>query len=332
MRPWQKLAWNFLAGSLPETLGSEINLRGKVEKIMTASSRIKLSLDWARGKESFASGLCLVPWWESPAPESLTSEAIRAQFLSLGVQGKVALITGASRGIGETTAKLLALHGVKVCVHFFRGEKAAQAIINNICESGGEAITVGADIRDEQQVKAMFRQIESKLGPVDILINNAVAEFAPKEVIDLTWQDYLEELDVSLRGVHACCREAIPGMRARRAGKIINLGTVAVENPVSGHNRYITVKSALTGYTRSLAAELAGDNIQVNMIVPGMTRTSLLSGLSAQLLNRLSESSPSGALLEPIDVARSILFLISDWSRPVSGQRLVLSQGESPYL
>ena len=309
----------------------EIGISGTVDKVMPGSSRIKVGFSWIQGETVVATGHA----WSlvgEPHPQPLKVEEIRDRFLPLGINGKVALITGASRGIGEATAKLLALNGAKVAVHYFRGQSAADTIVREIEAAGGTAAAVGADIRDEAQVQAMFKQIEAKFGPVDILVNNAVDQFSPKEFSEISWQDYISELDVSLRGLHACCRQAVPSMRDRKWGKIVNLGTIAVETPVSGQNKYITVKSALTGYTRSLAAELARDNIQVNLVVPRMTRTTLIAGLPGELVRRLAEESASGAILEPIEVARAIVFLVSEWANPISGQKLVLNQGESPYI
>jgi 3-oxoacyl-[acyl-carrier protein] reductase len=121
-------------------------------------------------------------------------------------------------------------------------------------------------------------------------------------------------------------------MRSKRRGKIINLGSIITEVPVSGQNKYITAKSALVGYTRSLAVEVARDNIQVNLVVPGMTETTLIASLSHGHVAKLIDESPTGQLLQPLDVAKAIVFLASDWADSISGQRLVLSRGEAPFL
>jgi NAD(P)-dependent dehydrogenase (short-subunit alcohol dehydrogenase family) len=246
--------------------------------------------------------------------------------------GRVALVTGASRGIGEATAKLLAMNGAKVVVHYFRGRQSAQEIVEDIRSEGGVAIACGADLGAEAEILNMFGEAEAALGGIDILVNNAVAEFSPQPFEELSASDYLRELDVSLFGTHACCKRALLHMRSQRWGKMINVGSVATELPPSGQNKYITVKSALAGYTRSLASELARDNIQVNMVVPRMTETSLLAALPPALLTKLAEESVTGRLLQPVEVAKAILFLASDWAGAISGQRLVLNHGEPPFL
>ena len=314
-----------------DPIKGSVTLTGKVDKVMTGSSRIKVGFQWKQGEAVIGTGHA----WSMVGgahPVGISSKSIQEAYLSSGISGRVALITGASRGIGEATAKLLALQGAKVAVHYFRGEAAAKSIVADICDAGGSAIAVGADIRDEAQVKQLFERVTTSLGPVDILVNSAVDEFSPKEFETLEWSDFLGELEVSLKGLHACCKEAVPGMKARKWGKIVTIGTIAVESPVAGQNKYITVKSALTGYTRSLASELARENIQVNLVVPRMTKTSLLAGLPSEFVNRLAQESAAGAILEPIEVARTISFLVSEWAKPISGQKLVLNQGEMPFL
>ena len=129
-----------------------------------------------------------------------------------------------------------------------------------------------------------------------------------------------------------CCRLALPHMRRQRWGKIVNMGTIATELPVASQNKYITAKSAIVGYTRSLATEVAVDNIQVNLVAPSMTETSLIASLPAALVKRLAEDSADRALLAPIEVAKVVLFLVSNWSTSVSGQQVVLAKGAPPFL
>lgn len=307
-----------------------ISIHGEVERIMPASSRVKIGASWSQGGTQYAKGHAWVLLGTAPA-EGISAESIR-EHSSLGIDGRVAIVTGSSRGIGEATAKLLAAHGAKVVVHYFRGKTAAEAIVSDIERQGGRAICLHADIRNEQEVETLFQKTESVFGPVEILVNNAVGEFSPKAVTETGWDDYLNELEVSLHGAHTCCRLALPSMKAKKWGKIVNVGSIAVDQPVRGQSKYITIKSALTGYTRSLALELAAENIQVNLVVPQMTKTSLLAGLPGELIERLGRESPSGGLLEPIDVARAIVFLASEWAKPISGQRLVLNQGMPPFL
>ena len=224
------------------------------------------------------------------------------------------------------------MHGAKVAVHYFAGAKDAAAIVADITAHGGVAVAVGADLRDEDQIAVMFDAAHKQLGNVDILVNNAIGDFTPKPLMELSAPDYLRAFDVSLFGMHACCKRVLPHMRQQRWGKIVNVGSIATDVPVAGQNKYITAKAAVEGYTRSLAVEVAADNIQVNMVVPAMTDTSLLASLPAALVSRLASEAPAGRLLQPIEVAQAIVLLASDWLAGMSGQRLVLNQGAPPFI
>jgi len=267
----------------------------------------------------------------APPRQMIDCSSIKERYLDIGVRGKVAVITGSSRGIGETTAKLFAMHGARTVVHYYRGEQDAAAIVEEIRAAGGTAVALGCDIREESQVSRFFAQVLEAYGRVDILVNNAVGDFRPKAFLKLRWEDYLEELEVSLKGMHNCCREAVVIFRNEGGGKIVNLSSAAVHNPVSGHSRYITSKSAVTGYTRSLAKELIEDNIQVNVVVPAMTETDLLSSIPPEYLRRMAAEREYRRHLSPIEVALSILYLSGDWSHGITGQQIVLNLGEPPF-
>jgi 3-oxoacyl-[acyl-carrier protein] reductase len=309
----------------------EIVLEGSVAEIMPSRTRMRLGVSWSHAGHLIGTGHVVT--MVSAVPEAPISCAeIKSEHLRLGIDGRVALVTGASRGIGEATAKALAMSGARVAVHFFRGADDARSIVEEIKSHGGTAIAVQADLAAANAAAALFGEVEAALGPVDILVNNAVGDFNPKPIDKLAAGDFLAELQISLIGMHLCCLRALPHMRRQRWGKIINLGTVATELPVASQAKYITAKSAVVGYTRSLATETATDNIQVNLVVPSMTQTSLIAALPPALIERLAEDSPAGSLLGTIDVAKTILFLASDWSSPISGQQVVLNCGAPPFL
>jgi 3-oxoacyl-[acyl-carrier protein] reductase len=267
----------------------------------------------------------------SPPKTMLSSAQIKQTAMDLGLAGKVALVTGASRGIGETTVKLFAMYGVKTVVCYFRGQSDAEAIVKDITEANGEAFAVQCDLTDDMQVASMIQQIVKKYGGINILVNNAVREFTPKDVLDLEWEDYLQEMEVSVKGMHACCKEVIPMFKKSGHGKIINLSTIAVANPVSGQSRYITAKSAVEGYTKSLAVELSQLNIQVNLVIPNMTDTDLISVIPALFRDRIASERTTQRHVQPIEVAQSIIYLASNWSNAMTGQKIVLNLGEPPF-
>jgi len=309
----------------------ESRLSARVEKIYMAGSRVQLRLVWTSAGTEFGQGkaMSLVG---SEWPTGITCAELKGSHMRSGLAGRVALVTGASRGIGEATAKLLAMHGAKVIVHYHLGEADAQAIAKDVRVNGGSAVALKADLRDEVAIRALFDRIRATTGPVDILVNNAVGRFTPKPLVELKTSDYLEELRISLFAPHLCCQLAVPHMRKQRWGKIVNIGTVATEAPPPSQTAYVAAKSSLLGFTRSLAAELAGDNIHVNMVVPGMTLTSLLAPLPRAIVDRMASESVDGSLLRPVDVAMVVAFLASDYASCISGQRFVLNRGESPYL
>jgi 3-oxoacyl-[acyl-carrier protein] reductase len=158
-----------------------------------------------------------------------------------------------------------------------------------------------------------------------------VKEFRPKRFLKLRWEDYLGELEVSLKGMHNCCREAVAIFKRQGGGKIVNLSSVIVDNPITGHNEYITAKSAVVGYTRSLAKEVVAGNIQANLVVPAMTETDLLSSIPGEFIKRIRAEREYGRNLAPIEVALAILYLSSEWSDGITGQQIVLNLGEPPF-
>jgi 3-oxoacyl-[acyl-carrier protein] reductase len=312
------------------TPGAPCILSGSVDKVFTASESISVAASFGEaGTEVGAARLKVIV---NPTPKKMIDcAAIKERYLQTGVGGRVAVITGASRGIGETAAKLFAMHGAKTIVHYYRGRRDAEAIVDEIRDAGGTALALGCDVRDEQQVTDFFAAVLRTYGRVDILINNAVQEFRPADVRTLRWEDYLEELEVSLKGMHNCCRQAIPIFAHQGGGKIVNVSSVAVDNPVTGQNRYITAKSAIVGYTRSLAKELVKENVQVNLVVPNMTETDLLSSIHSELIARMAADRDYGRHVAPIEVALAMLYLSSGWSDAISGQRIVLNLCEPPF-
>jgi 3-oxoacyl-[acyl-carrier protein] reductase len=314
----------------PMQFGSDSQLDAVVEKVMTATESLTIGFTFTQDGETRGSGK-MNALLSAPPPPMLTCAEIRQRHLDLGLSGKVALVTGSSRGIGATTAKLLAMHGCKVIVNYFRGKADADEMVADITSAGGTAIAIGCDVADEQQVRDLFQQITDRFGGLDLLVNNAVRDAQPKEFEQLSWNDYLGELNVTLKGMVLCCKAAIPLFRARGGGKIVNLSTIYVDNPVKGQSKYITAKSAVVGYTRALARELAGENIQVNVISPNMTQTDLLATLPTAMVKKIAQARPAGRNLEPIEVAQAIVFLASHWSNGMTGQKLVLNLGEPPF-
>lgn len=257
---------------------------------------------------------------------------LRENGLGLDLQGKVVLITGASRGIGETTAKLFSLHSAHVAVNYFRGKSDAERVVDEIRRGGGVAIAVQADVSDRDQVNRMVEEINLALGPVEILVNNAVRDAMSISFLNLTWQDMQQDIDVILQGAFNCCQTVIPEMIERGGGKIINLTTVYTEIPPPGQLKYVLAKSGLVGLTRSLAAEMAPHNIQVNMVSPSMVETDLAASIPKMLQERIKHEAPMNRMASSLDVARAVIFLSSSLSSFTTGQKIMVTGGHPPYL
>lgn len=311
-------------------LQQEYKMHASLDKVSVEAEHISARCEIRLNEDVFATGKYEVVL-NSPPKSMLSCNQIKQSAMDFDLAGKVALVTGASRGIGETTAKMLAMYGVKTIVCYFRGQKDAEAIVNDITDNNGEASAVQCDLTDDIQVTGMIGQIVEKYGDINILVNNAVREFTPKDVMELEWKDYLQEMEVSVKGMHACCKAVIPMFKKTGHGKIINLSTIAVANPVSGQSRYITAKSAVEGYTKSLAVELAQHNIQVNLVIPNMTDTDLISVVPTLFRDRIASERTTQRHVKPVEVAQGIVYLASNWSNAMTGQKIVLNLGEPPF-
>ena len=310
--------------------GRPFALEGRVTRVSAASETLAVAVRLTSSGRLIASGE--VRAMVNPKPRvMLTAGEIRSQHLDLGLAGRSVVVIGASRGIGETAAKLFAMHGARVVVHYFQGASDAEAIVRDIEDCGGEALPLTCDIRDEAAVARFFAAIDKSFGGLDVLVNNAVQDFRPRPWGELAWADYEAELDVSLKGLHACCREAATRFRARGGGKIVNVSTIATSHPVRGQSRYITAKSAVEGYTRSLAVELLKDNIQVNLVVPAMAETDLIASIPSDYVRRMAKARGMGRHVRPIEVAQAMAYLASPWADALSGQKIVLNLGEPPF-
>jgi 3-oxoacyl-[acyl-carrier protein] reductase len=307
-----------------------LKLVGEVKKVSVASESIEVAATLLKDDETLGNGKLSVAINPPPQP-TISCKEIQTNHMDMGLKKKVVVITGASRGIGAATAKLFAMHGAKVIVNYYKGKHDAELIVEEIEQFGGTAIPLQCDVRDESQVKHFLNTVLAKFDTINILINNAIQEATPKSYMKLEWDDYLRELEVSLKGMHNICKGVVPILKQHKSGKIINLSTIFVDNPVTGQNKYITTKSTIVGYTKSLAKELASSNIQVNFVVPNMADTDLTSCIPSELSKKIAAEREFGRNLKPIEVAHSILFLASNWADSITGQKIVLNLGEPPF-
>lgn len=246
---------------------------------------------------------------------------------------KIALVTGASRGIGRATAILLAEQGYAVGVNYLSNEMAARAVVNNITVNGGRAIALQADIANEAQVVAMFRRINDELGPITALINNAGILFQQTTIENLSAERINKVLSTNVTGYFLCCREAVKIMSHRHGGKggaIVNVSSAASRLGAPGeYVDYAASKGAVDTLTTGLALEVAACGIRVNCVRPGLIYTEMhASGGEPGRVDRVKASLPMQRGGQPEEVAQAICWLLSDSASYVTGSFLELAGGK----
>lgn len=235
------------------------------------------------------------------------------------LKGRVVLVTGGSRGIGAATARLLGANGAAVAVNYRESEKAAHGVVDAIRASGGKALPVRADVRDQPQVAAMVAEVGRKLGPIDTLVSNAAIGFPTRPFAELRWEDFAAKLNGELQAAFFCCQAVLPAMRERRSGCIVAISSTLSRRPGEGFSAHSCAKSGLDGLMRALALELGPLGIRVNVVAPGLTETDATAHLPAPAREWAARTTPLGRIAQPEDVAGAVLMLVSDAARFVTG-------------
>lgn len=243
------------------------------------------------------------------------------------LQDKVAIVTGSSRGIGAETAKLLAAHGAKVAVNYRASRERAEQVLAEIRLHGGEGIAVEADVTERAAVDALVRETREKLGPIDILVNNAAIAFPVLPFTEYRWEDFERKIVQEMQAVFFPCQAVIPGMVRRGHGSIVNVSSGLSRNPGVGYSSHSAAKSALDALSKSLAFELGPSGVRVNVVAPGLTDTDATAFVPPQVREMIAQHTPLRRIGRPEDVAGAVLFCCVDWSRFVSGAYLPVSGG-----
>jgi len=241
------------------------------------------------------------------------------------LKDKVAIVTGASQGIGRDTALALAEAGAKVAVAARNEEKLA-ALAAEIATAGGEAFAVKMDVAEPEQIKTGFKAVIEKFGRLDILVNNA-AITRDGLALRMKLEDWEAVLRTNLTGAHLCIQQALSPMMRARAGRIINTASIVAEMGNAGQANYVAAKGGLIGLTKAIAIEIASRNITVNAVAPGFIETPMTDVLSDQIKTDLKTRIPLGRMGTPRDVAAAIVFLASDEASYITGHVLDVNGG-----
>jgi 3-oxoacyl-[acyl-carrier protein] reductase len=240
---------------------------------------------------------------------------------------RVALVTGSSRGLGRSIALRLARDGFAVAVNGRRGDGQVREVADAIRDLGGLADDFVADVTDERQVTELVAAVADRLGPVEVLVLNATGAQPEADVTDVAWEDHLAQLDFFVKSPVLLARAVVPGMQARRFGRIVHIDSEVAHRPPPGRSAYVTAKSAQIGLTRSWARELAPSGITVNTVAPGFIPVERHADVPGDVRDAYLASVPAGRMGTPEDIAHAVSFLASDQAGFITGQRIVVDGG-----
>ena len=240
---------------------------------------------------------------------------------------KVAIITGASRGIGAATAKLFAENGAHVVVNYANNVSAAEEIVESVRENGGQSIAIQADVRNQDQMSSLVNQTISHFGKVDILVNNAAINFAMKSFSDMEWDEFRPKIEEEMKAAFISTKSVLPIMKEQKYGKLVYISSGLSHQPMPGFIAHGTAKAAMNSFVRYLAQELGPYNITANTISPGMVETDATKHTPSEEKEKIAMFTPLGRIANPEDIARAALFFASDQSAFMTGTYVPVSGG-----
>jgi 3-oxoacyl-[acyl-carrier protein] reductase len=246
--------------------------------------------------------------------------------MSMDFSGKVALVTGSSSGIGRAIAKELASGGASVAVHYRGNDAGAQAVAEEIRQTGGVCALFQADVSQTDQAADLVKRVQSELGGLEILVNNA-GTTRDTLLMTMKEEDWDTVINTNLRSVYAVTRAALRGMIRNRWGRIINLSSVVGLAGQAGQANYAASKAGVIGFTKSLAREVASRNITVNAVAPGFIPTALTEVLTDEQRTAILQDTPVGRMGTPEEVAWAVAFLAAERSSFITGQVLTVDGG-----
>ena len=306
---------------LPVRIGDVITVTAEVIKKYDRDHIIELNIEILnQNRQVVTRGISKV--------KVIEQEIFSEDVIQTAPKNKVALVVGGTGGIGCATCLQLANDGFDVIIHFNKNMDKAIEIQNEIIKLGRKAIIFQADISDEQKTNDLVDYGIRKFDRIDMFVNCAATAIPPIKVMDLTWSDFLHQLEINIRVNLKLIKNILPGMIANKYGKIVTISTIYSDKPNLNLTHYTTAKAALEGFTKSLALELAPKGIYVNMISPSIISTELTADIPEKIKLMTIAQTPLRRLATPEDVAGAISFLASDKSNFLSGENIRLNGGQ----
>ena len=244
----------------------------------------------------------------------------------MNLEGKIALVTGASRGIGEVIALRLARAGAKVAVGYHTGADAAAGVVDSVASLGGEALAVGGDVSQEAEAESVVKRVVQRWDKIDVLVNNAGIT-RDKLLLRMTADEWDEVIKVNLRSAFLCTKLVLAHMIRQRHGRIVNISSVVGLSGNPGQANYAASKAGLIGFTKATAREVASRNITVNAAAPGYITTAMVEQLPEDVQKAILARIPMARFGTPEDVAEVVAFLCSDAAGYVTGQVIGIDGG-----
>ena len=251
------------------------------------------------------------------------------QLFGLRLDGKVAWVTGSSRGLGKAMAVLLAKLGARVVVNCFSNIKMGQQVVDEIVASGGQATLVAGDVMDQAEVNRMADEIEALWGGVDILVTNATPPQPVKRIEDYTWEEYQSMYDAFVKSPFLLSQRLLPVMKASRWGRIIQITSEVFHVGMPVYSAYVAAKGGQIGWSRSMANELAGEGITVNCVAPGWIPVERHANDSQDAKDAYVKTVPVGRWGTPDDAAWAVAWFASNEAGFLTGQTLIVTGGRS---
>ncbi len=247
------------------------------------------------------------------------------------LDGRVAWITGSSRGLGRAIAETLAAAGAKTVVNCFASHSAGEAVVEGIRAAGGEAMLVAGNAMDEAEVDRMAGEIEANFGPVDILVANATPFQPMKKLEDYTWAEHESMLEAFVKSPFLLTKRLAPGMKARKDGRIINITSEVYHVSMPEFSAYVAAKGGQIGWSRSMSNELAPHGITVNTVAPGWIPVERHDDVPEADKAGYLTTVPLGRWGKPADIANAVAYFASAEASFVTGQTLIVNGGRSPW-